>query len=127
MAIYLGYYRATPQFIEENQARLRREGGNAGPPACRRMVQELPDKLPAGCRIVGSYAPVGGGGAVLGPVGLPSVQIVETSDPTHLDFISQYYNGYLIFQWTPATSVGGNRQERAAWAAATAVPAGARG
>ncbi len=127
MAIYLGYYRPTPTFIEENQARARREG--PGPdPTFRQKVQELPDKLPAGCRILGSYAPVGGGGPVLAEPGLPAVQIVETDDPTHLGFISQYYAGYLMFQWTPATSVGGTRQERDRWAETIAapVPAGAR-
>ena len=129
MAIYLGYYRPAPSFMEETQARARGEGAGAGPdPAFRRLVQELPERLPAGCRILGSYAPVGGGGPVLAEPGLPAVQILESDDPTHLGVISQYYAGYLMFQWTPATSVGGTRQVRDRWAETIAapVPAGAR-
>jgi hypothetical protein len=125
MAVYLGYYRTTSSFTEENQARARSQGPIIDS-KFRQMVVDLPDKLPAGCRIIGSYAPMGGGGAVLGDPGLPSVQIVDTGNPADLNFISQYYSGYLMFQWTPAISVGSNRQEREAALAATAAPAGVR-
>ena len=124
MATYLAYYRVAPSFNEENQARAR-GGGSGIDPKFRQMVVDLPNRLPSSCRILGSYAPVGGG-AVLSEPGAPAVMIIETSDPRDLTFISQYYTGYLIFQWTPATSVGGNRQERESWAATTAAPAAAR-
>lgn len=118
MAVYLGYYRAVPRFAEEAQARAR-EG--AGPdPSFRRMVTELLDKLPASCHLLGSYTPLGGAGAVLSDPGPPSVMIVETDNPADLGFISQYYAGYLMFQWLPAVRVGATHQERADWAATIA-------
>jgi hypothetical protein len=114
MTVYLGYYRTVPWFAEEAQARARDE---AGPDArFRRLVLELPEKLPAGCLLLGSYAPLGGGGAVLADPGPPSVLIVETEDARDLGFITQYYAGYLLFHWVPAIRVGATRDEREAWA-----------
>lgn len=78
------------------------------------LVVDLPGRLPAGTTIVGSYAPAVTG-AVFGEGTPPSVMIVEADDPTSLGFIGNYYAGYLIFQWMPATVVGGDPQRRAAW------------
>ena len=117
MAVYLGYYRPTPTFAAETQARGRER---AGPdPTFRKMVQELPEKLPAGCRLLGSYAPLGGGGAVLSEPGPPAVMILETDSVSDLGFITQYYEGYLLFHWLPAVRIGASRDERLAWALAS--------
>lgn len=119
MATYIGYLRFAPSFAEQNRA--RRLAGDAAPDRkFRQMVTDLPDKLPAGSRIIGAYTPLGGA-AVANEPGLPGVMIVESGDSAHLTFITEYYTGYLIFQWAPCTSVGANRQEREAWAA-TATP-----
>ena len=48
--------------------------------------------------------------------------IIETSDTAHLGFISNYYAGYLQFQWFPATSVGANKNQREEWRQAAAAP-----
>lgn len=116
MAVYLGYYRAVPGFVQETQDQVRR--GTGGPdPAFLQLVRALPERLPAGCRILGSYTPLGGGGGVVFEPGPPSVMIVETDQPQHLATISQHYHGYLAFLWVPATVVGASRQERDRWAA----------
>ena len=121
MAVYLGYYRAVLGFVQETQDRQRRGGG--GPdPAFLDLVRELPERLPAGCRILGSYTPLGGGGGAVFEPGPPSVMIVESDDPAHLGVISQHYTGYLTFLWVPATVVGASRPERERWAAQMSVP-----
>src|SRR4051794_35420934 len=101
MAVYLGYYRVVRQFQEQTQAQAR-DAGVEMDAKFRQMILALPDRLPAGCTIVGSYTPIGGG-AVLHEPGPPAVMIVETESTRDLVFISQYYTGYLQFEWTPAT------------------------
>lgn len=117
MALYLGYYRAVPHFLQETQERAR--GQSPAPdPKFQRLVIDLLEKLPAGCKIIGSYVPMAG--AVLADHGPPSIMLVETDNLADLSFISQYYTGYLLFHWVPGTRVGVTRQEREAWAAAQA-------
>lgn len=122
MSTFIGYYRTNDAFAQEIQQRQRE-----GQPIDARFIQmvvDLPGKLPASCKIIGSYSPAAG--PVLGPQP-PSIQIVETNDPRDLQFISQYYGGYLQFHWVPATVVGANRQEREAWReVAQTEPAGVR-
>ena len=117
MAVYLGYYRAAPEALQENRARAREQGA-APDPRLQRLVVELLDKLPAGCTVLGSYTPMAG--AVFGESAPPSVMIVDAEHPAALSFISQYYAGFLLFHWVPATRVGATHQEREAWAAAQA-------
>ena len=45
----------------------------------------------------------------------PNVMIVEAADPAGLQALNQYYNGYLQFDWTPATVVGSNQAEVDKW------------
>ena len=123
MAVYIGYYRANPQSTEEAGQRAR--SGQPGPdPKLVQRVRELPDKLPASCTLLGSYAPMAG--AVFADQPPPGVTIVETDSVADLQFITQYYAGYLMYHWVPATRVGATAQERAAWASAIPAPAGAR-
>ena len=101
-------------FVQATQDRQRRGAG--GPdPAFLRLVRELPERLPAGCRILGSYASLGGAGGTVFEPGFPAVMIVESDDPAHLGIISQHSGGYLAFHWVPATVVGARRQERERW------------
>jgi len=65
-------------------------------------------------------------GAVFADQPPPGVTIVETDSVADLQFITQYYAGYLMYHWVPATRVGATAQERAAWASAIPAPAGAR-
>jgi hypothetical protein len=126
MALYLGYYRAVPAYIEDVNAWERGGRSGANPTtAMTRKVERLVENLPVGCTIIGSYGPAAAG-AVLGGQSMPGVQIVETTNPADLRAIALYYRGFLEFQWTPAISVGSNRQERASWAAGVAEPAAAR-
>ncbi len=117
MATSIGYYAPTPDWAAEANANAR-AGKPLFPAAFLEKVAELPGKLPSGCSIVGSYAPRGGG-PVLSQAGLPAVMIVETSDDADLTFISNYYSGWLAFNWAPATVVGATREQRAAFVAET--------
>jgi hypothetical protein len=124
MAVYIGYYRTTAGFAQETQERARR--GDRSPDATFvRLVRELTDGLPGGCRILGSYLPTAAGQGVLTESGLPAVILVETDAADDLALITRHYAGYLTFLWTPATPVGATRQERDAWADATSSPSGA--
>ena len=122
MSVYLGFYRPDPEYMREWGARAR-AGEQPGDPRLTRLVIELPDKLPAGCRIIGAYNTMAGN--VLSDPGPPGVLIVDTSNGDDLLLISQHYSGYLQFQWHPARSVGASRQEREAAMAQAAAAAGA--
>lgn len=115
MSLFIGYYRPTATYREANEARAR-QGETAIDPKFAQMVVDLPLKLPAGCSILGSYGPGGNS-----PDNPPNVMILETSDTAHLGFISNYYAGFLQFQWFPATSVGANKNQREEWRQATAA------
>ena len=120
MTTYIGYYRPVPQYLQESGARAR--AGDPSPdPTMRRLVTELPEKLPAGCSIVGSYVP--GAGPVLHEPGPPSVMIVECDGIEPLQFISRYYTGFLQFHWVPAMSLGATQREREAAMAPAGVAA----
>jgi hypothetical protein len=120
MSVYVGFYRPDPEFMRETAARAR-AGDQATDPKLARLVVELPEKLPAGCKIVGAYNTFAG--SALSDPGPPGVVIVDTGNGDDLLFISQYYTGYLQFLWHPARSVGATRQEREAAMAAASVPA----
>ena len=76
--------------------------GNAGVnPAFRQKVIELRDSLPSTIKLIGSYAPLGGASPTR-----PSVWIAETNDPAELAFINNWYQGWLEFEWVPATVLG---------------------
>ena len=122
MAIYLGYYHPAPEFARAQQARAR--AGDLTPDAAfTRRVLALPEQLPPGCTLRGAYVPVGWLGTDPSDLGFPAVMVVETANPADLSFISQYYLGYLMFRWTPATAAGTTRQERAVALEAAAVNA----
>ena len=59
-------------------------------------VRDFPSKLPPTCKLIGSW-PVTGG---------PGVTIVEVESYDDLQFINDYYAGWLVFDWHP-TSTGG--------------------
>jgi hypothetical protein len=86
----------------------------------QRLVRELPEQLPSSCRILAAFSPMAA--AVLAEPQPPGVLVVETDATADLAFIAQYYNGYLMFQWAPATNVGATRAEREAATQAMAVP-----
>lgn len=123
MATYIGYYRPTAGFIEEGAKRAR-SGDRSMDPKFTQMVVELPGKLPDGINIIGSYAPIAGGG-VLGSQP-PSVMIVDAAETSELTFVSQYYAGYLEFHWMPATVVGASRAQRESWRQQAGQPAPSR-
>lgn len=116
VATYIGYYRATNSYIEETLARARSTGSGQDPAFMQKVV-DLPLKLPAGCSIMGSFAPMG-----QSPDAPPAVMIVETNDTSHLQFISTYYQGFLAFNWHPAVSVGANKDQREQWRQTAQAP-----
>jgi hypothetical protein len=123
MAAYIGYYRPVPGFLEENQTKARSEGASPDP-RMQQRVRELPEKLPAGCTILGAYAPMAG--PVFSDTAPPGVLVVDTNNTADLTFINQHYAGFLVFQWLPATVIGATRAEREAATAGPVAASGAR-
>ncbi len=113
----LGYYRINPNWAASTSDQARK-GISSPPTDFLKKVRELPEKLPPGCTIVGSYAPRAVGAVLIDP-GPPSVMIVETSDDAHLSFINSYYSGWLEFLWVPAAKIGATRAEREQWLTST--------
>jgi hypothetical protein len=107
MSVYLGYYRTVPEFRLDDRF--------------RRLVVDLPDKIPAGCLLVGSFAPAGGAAGI--GASRPAVMIIETDHEEDLEFISRYYADYLVFDWVSVRPIGTSRQERESWAATVAEAA----
>ena len=114
MATYLGFYRATPGFSSAvNAYKLGLEGAVDVQSGLFKRVRGLIDALPAGCRFVNAYAPIGG--AVIGDRPVPGVMVIQTDNPTDLAAINQHYEGFLDFQWAPANVSGSSSEERSAW------------
>lgn len=109
MATYIGYYRPNQRFVDERNAAAR-EVGAAMDPKFSQMVADLPLKLPSTAHIIGSFAPIGGATPAS-----PAVFVVEASDVSGLQFISNYYQGYLEFDWHPGVSIGVDKNEREQW------------
>jgi hypothetical protein len=124
VAVYMGYYRPAPGYIEANQARARAEGPSPDP-KLQRLVAELPEQLPKSAKIIAAFSPVQSG-AVLSDTGAPGVIIIQTDNSADLQFINQHYAGYLMFQWVPANVIGTTRAEREAAMNITAAPTGRR-
>ncbi len=61
-------------------------------------VREFPSKLPSTCKLIGSWAVTGGQA--------PNVIVVEVESYGDLQFINNYYLGWLDFEWHP-TATGG--------------------
>ncbi|MCA9830334.1 MAG: hypothetical protein R3B97_11395 [Dehalococcoidia bacterium] len=99
MAVYIGYYRVNADYQRE-QGEKARQGNPGVNPAFRQKVIELRDKLPSTIKLLGSYAPLGASPT------RPSVWIAETDDPAELVFITNWYQGWLEFEWVPATALG---------------------
>lgn len=88
---YIGFYNPAP---DSPANKAWRETGKF-PPDFARKINEFPSKLPATCKLIGSWA-VGGG---------PSVLIVEAESYADLQHITLYYAGWLVFDWRPTTTV----------------------
>jgi hypothetical protein len=121
MPLYLGLTRTDPGYAAETAERARREGP-ATDAKLARMVSELPEKLPETCRYVSAYSATS---VHIDGAPLVSIIVVEAADTSDLNFISQYYAGYLQFQWAPTTSIGATREEREASQAQAAEQAAA--
>ena len=100
MATYIGYYRPNADYVREQGEKARNGSGGVNP-AFRQKVIDLRTKLPAGIKLIGSYSPLGGASSAR-----PAVWIAETDDPAELTFINNWYEGFLDFEWVPATAIG---------------------
>ncbi len=105
MATYIGFYTADSAFAAQGAERARSDDGPNT--AFQDQVQALPGVLPHGTTVIGSYTTMSSE--------RPNVMIVDTDDPSGLAFIGTYYTGYLQFDWTPATVIGGSQSERDDW------------
>jgi hypothetical protein len=104
VAYYIGYYHPNPDFWRESGERARNGDGPSA--AMGEKVVNLRDNLPKGLKLLGSFAPIGGATA-----GRPAVWLAETDDTSHLQFVSNWYQGFLDFEWVPATAVGLTAQQ----------------
>ncbi len=89
---YVGFYRPTADSPVNG---AWRDTGKL-PPNFAKMVNEFPSKLPATCKLIGSWG--------VSPPG-PSLIIVEAESMADLIHISTYYAGWLEFDWRPTRSV----------------------
>ncbi len=105
MATYVGFYTIDPSYAALGAENARSGGGPDI--AFLDKVRALGSTLPEGTRIIGSYMTMSSE--------KPNVLIVETDDPSALAAISQYYTGYLAYDWTPANVIGASEGEREQW------------
>ena len=102
MAVYMGYYHPNEEFARENGARSREAGSPSVNDTMRQKVIDLRDNLPASLNFIGSFAPFGGAAVPH----RPGVWICETDDLEDLQFVTNWYMGFLEFEWVPARAVG---------------------
>ncbi len=109
MSTFIGYFRPTETYRQASEARAR-AGESVWDPKFLQLVVDLPVKLPAGCQMIGTYSPVGGATDTQ-----PSVCLVEATDTDQLQFISNYYIGWLEFNWAPTIPLGASKNQREEW------------
>ncbi len=97
MALYIGFYTVDPNYERETGGRARSGDGSADA-AFQQRVVDLRAKLPASLRLLGSYG--------TRSAHQPNIWLCETDNPADLSFVSNYYTGYLVFDWVPAFAIG---------------------
>ena len=102
MAMYIGFYDINPDFQRQTGERAR-GGDNTPDAAFQRKVVELRDKLPASLKLLGSYGTQS--------TDRPNIWLCETDNQADLQFVTNYYTGYLVFDWVPANVVGTTASE----------------
>ncbi|MGE0227687.1 MAG: hypothetical protein AB7I38_07005 [Dehalococcoidia bacterium] len=112
MTLYIGFYTIDPHFQRESGERAR-SGDNTMDERFGRKVVELRDRLPASLKLLGSYATQS--------AERPNIWLCETDNQADLQFVSNYYEGYLRFDWVPATVIGANAAETEARRQASAA------
>ena len=91
---YVGFYRpASPELIFDA---VRKTG--APTPELQKKIFGFPRSLPATCKLIGSWQISGGED--------PGVMVVEAESFADLQYINQYYNGWLRFDWHPTLTGG---------------------
>ena len=102
MAItFVGFFR----LVEPTEADINTQRQAGSPleayPEFFAKVREFPSKLPSTCKLIGSWAVTGGQA--------PNVIVVEVESYDDLQFINNYYLGWLDFEWHPTTTGGVQR------------------
>lgn len=104
MAYYIGYYHINPDLRRDVGERAR--NGHEPDRTMAEKVIALRDNLPTGLKLHGSFNPIGGA-----TERRPAVWLAETDDHSHLQFVSNWYQGIFEFEWVPANAVGVTAQE----------------
>ena len=102
MTLYVGFYVIDPEFQRESGARAR-SGDNSLDARFGRKLVELRDRLPASLKLIGSYTTQS--------AERPNIWLCETDNQADLQFVSNYYEGYLRFDWVPANVIGATTAE----------------
>lgn len=106
MSTYLGYLRPTATFRARMEERAI-GGDKSNDPGFSQLLLDFPSNLPEGCTQVNTYVPIG-----VAAASPPMVTVIETDQPADLQLISEYYRGYMEFQWAPVNVLGPTRAER---------------
>jgi len=106
MTIYVGFGRWSDGYLRDVGEKLR--SGKTAAQANEELgltakAQAFNQSVPQGLRIIGSYAPQGIGGAHPSFAESPLVRIIETDDPAHVTWATNYYAGYLNVAYHPYT------------------------
>lgn len=109
MATYIGYYHTHPDFARQ-QGEKARGGESAADPAFQQKVIELRDNLPGSLKLIGSFGSMSSQTPEANRE-RPNLWICETDDTADLQFISNYYAGYLVFEWVPGFVIGATASE----------------
>jgi hypothetical protein len=105
MATYIGYYRVHPDYAREMAKRDREAGQPVPRDEFRAKVASLRDELPPAIRLIGSYVPM----QSWSPdpdTRHPAIWVCECDDPAELRFVTNYYAGFLLFEWIPVEALG---------------------
>jgi hypothetical protein len=95
---FVGYYDPAVGTPLREDIEHQRSTGVGPSPAMQQKVRELPAKLPATCRLIGSWATPG--------ARVNGVMIVEAESWDDLEAINAHYRGWLLIDWHP-TRTGG--------------------
>lgn len=105
MVTYLGYFRFNRDFLRAQSEEAQRTGNPPDSETMRQKVVGIRGALPDTIKLIASYNPIRSAASV-DEERHPRIWVVETDDPQELQFVNQWYAGFLDFEWVPAVALG---------------------
>ena len=118
MALYIGFYHATEEFVRSERERIvsgewqDESGANPPPPErFQRKLRGFPAFLQSrGVDLVASYTPIGFGTGTNPARGRPpGVLIIQTENEDDLAAVNAYYFGYVTFSFSRYNALDRNQ------------------